>query len=175
MTPTLIKNINISPIFFLILTLATVFSSKLLPCELRNELKTNAFLQHFIVFLIIFFAVDEEQLTTFEDIRKALFYYVIFILFSKTPLIFSIFILVVLSIGLLVQRFITELDDKNENKDKEIKFLEFLRYLFIGLLVVGFLCTLDSKIDNENFDFINFMFIPDNSCMTNFSQLSFDE
>jgi hypothetical protein len=160
----LMKDINISPIFFLILTLATVFSSDLLPCELRNELATNSFVKHFIVFLIIFFAVDDEQLTTNEDIRKAICYYIIFVLFTKTPLIFSGFILVVLAFALLVQKFINELDQKREPKKREVQFLELLKFLFAGLLVVGFLCSLDSKIDDQNFDFFNFLFAPVQLC-----------
>lgn len=162
---TSLKDFSFNPIFFVVLTISTHLISEVLPCEYRKELLSNVFAKHLILFMVIFFVVNDEKSTAIKELQKAIIYYIVFLFFAKAPLIFSLIMLVVLAVGIFIQRIISDKKAAKKDIKKEEKFVDFLKYVFIGLVLVGFLIALDSNINQPKFDFINFIFNSDQVCL----------
>ena len=132
-------------IFLIYLSLSTGFLSSLLGCQIYRFTNNNMYFRHFILILFIYFAFDitskfNEFLHPLITFVLSICIYILFILFSKMTLFYTILVLFLIIFIAIINKFKryynhTLSDDEKKLKDSivilnEIENLIILLYSF---------------------------------------------
>tara|TARA_B100000902_G_scaffold385930_1_gene427910 strand:+ start:1121 stop:1639 length:519 start_codon:yes stop_codon:yes gene_type:complete len=135
---------TIKGLFLLILAVAGNFVGETLGCKTQKLLSENMLAKHFVIILILYFAIDftsEKLNTPFDTFKLALIIYIFFILFTKINSQFTLLILILLAFIYVINGYINYYK-KNDKKNPIIKKLEDIKNLLyistMGFILLGF-------------------------------------
>lgn len=133
-------------IFLFIIAVSGNFIAELLSCNTQKLLTTNMYIKHFIGLLIIYFAIgftnSEKAVHPFLTLFNSLIVYILFILFSKMNLYFTVISFSLLTILYVLNDFnsyYTENNDENKNDEniEIIKKIEKALYIILPLTILS--------------------------------------
>jgi hypothetical protein len=168
--------IPIYTIFIFLLIACHSFLPELFPCKVREIMRNNLYIKHFIGLLTLtFFVVLTENLynNMFQIIYKSIVLYIMLLFIIRTQYQFFIVILVLLAILYLLILKKNEMKDKikEEKNQEEIKkitnnintiiFINNTIYFIIILVtIIGFLVYMGKKKYQykQDFNYITFIF-----------------
>ena len=131
-------------IFLLILAVAGNFVAETLGCKSQKLLSNNMYAKHFVIILILYFAIDFTSgapRTPFETLKLALTIYVLFILFTKMSIEFTILVFMMLATTYVIAGYISyykETDPQNPNIEKLEQTRKVLYISMTGTILLGF-------------------------------------
>ena len=136
-------------IFLLFLAASGNFIGETFTCKFRELLSTNMVAKHILIIIILYFSINfsnkEDAEHPIKNLYTTLKIYLLFILFSKMNIYFTIFTLLLLAIVYALDKYITYIryNKKNNNKDeKNEKLIENLILLSDSLIIFIILCIL---------------------------------
>jgi hypothetical protein len=131
-------------IFLLILAVAGNFVAETLGCKTQKLLSENMLAKHFVIILILYFAIDftsGQSNTPLDTLKLTLIIYVLFILFTKMSIEFTVIVFLMLALTYVINSYINYYKE-NDKKNPIIKKLEDTRRLLYismtGLILLGF-------------------------------------
>ena len=134
----------IKGIFLLLMSLSGNFVAETLGCKTQKLLSENMMAKHFVIILMLYFAVNftsDNPGTPLETFKLSLIIYVLFILFTKMSLEFTILIFILLAIVYVFGSYI-DYYKKNDKDTQLINRLEYVRriiYIVMTvLIIIGF-------------------------------------
>ena len=128
----------IKGIFLLILALCGNFIAEILGCKTQQLLSKNMYYKHFITLTILYFAIDfnsDASSTPLDIFKISILIYILFILFSKMSIQFTILAFILLLVTYVVNNYI-DYYKKNDSKNIIIQQLENLKYILHIILVI---------------------------------------
>ena len=133
-------------ILLFIIAVSGNFIAELLSCKTQKLLTTNMYTKHFIGLLIIYFAIgftnNEKTVHPFLTLLNSLIVYILFILFSKMNLYFTVIcfsLLIILYVLNDFNSYYTENNDENKN-DENIKIIKKIENVLYIILTLAILC-----------------------------------
>lgn len=137
---------TIKGIFLLILAVSGNFVAETMGCKTQKLLTESMLAKHAIIYLIIYFALGFTSTNTPHPIdlaKNALSIWIIFLLFTKMSLPFTIIVFLLLALRYILHTYIEYYKSDGEEKNKDIiKQLTLIGnnmlYLIIGLVILGF-------------------------------------
>ena len=114
-------NEAVQGVFLLILAVAGNFVAETLGCKTQKLLSENMFAKHFIIISILYFAIDfssgsNNPRPPWDTLKLTLVIYILFILFTKMSLTFSVIVFGMFITGYFINTYIeyyTKTDPKN--------------------------------------------------------------
>jgi len=152
----------------LLLMIGTNYTGSMLPCNVRHMLTHNWIVQHILVILLIMLFIvilneDGHKNWVIPDILlTTLYVYIMFIMLSKTSLLFSLPVTISAIAIILIH---TELS-RGTKTERELYILNTIRDILVvvvvSLVFVGFMWHTYEYIRDESrrFPFIQFIFSP---------------
>tara|TARA_Y100000816_G_C25962785_1_gene502387 strand:- start:337 stop:852 length:516 start_codon:yes stop_codon:yes gene_type:complete len=167
----ILKN-KIGGLVYLIILLLVGSVDNLLPKQLTKYLSKNIFLRHILLFSIIFFTINFDILETNKyndptiDIIYSITTYLMFLLFTKLNLIFSIIIMFIIFFYYLLYKYKTFFLNKSYNSNFEKNYISvmdkysiFIFIFIIIILIIGNIkYYIKQKKDHQNFNIIKYIF-----------------
>ena len=131
---------TIKGIFLLILAVAGNFVAETLGCKTQQLLSNNMLSKHIVIILILYFAVDfptgSDPNHPVMNATIALSIYVLFVLFTKMSLTFTLVVFALLTFTYVSTSFINYYE-KKDPKNELIQHLHTARKgLYIGMIAV---------------------------------------
>jgi hypothetical protein len=133
-------------VFLLVLAVAGNFIAETLGCKTQKLLSENMYSKHFISLFILYFAIgfvnsDSPQHPT-TVIQIASVVYVLFLMFTKMNLVFTLIVFGLLAITYINSTFINYYKSETPKETELITTLESLQNkyytLIVGLILIGF-------------------------------------
>lgn len=158
----------IKGIFLLILAIAGGFISQTLGCETQKMLTYNMFVKHFIIILILYFTINftntDETIHPFYMLRLVLVIYILFLLFTKMNIEFTIVVFCLLTIAYVNSTFIDyyiKNTPENKNKIETLEKIQQIIYVLIIIFIImgfGFYANKQYKSHYKSWSSIKFIF-----------------
>jgi len=158
----------IKGIFLLLLAIAGGFISQTLGCKTQKMLTNNMFAKHFIIILILYFTINftnnDESMHPFYMIRMVLIIYILFLLFTKMNIQFTIVVFCLLTVAYVNSTFIdyyTKNTPEDKNKIESLqKNQQIIYILIIILIIIGFVLYFHKqyKEHSKSWSTIKFIF-----------------
>ena len=160
--------------FLLLLTVSGSFIEETIGCKTQYFLRTNRFAKHiltiFLLYFCIEFADDEDKTHPATNLIHALKIWVLFIMFTKLTVPFTIIVFCLLTIILICKHYISYYTaiDTTEHLSK-ISTIENISSTLvnttIGTLIIGVLLYLRKQYKDHKSTFSTIKFIfGDNTC-----------
>jgi hypothetical protein len=159
----------IKSLLLLILAVGGNFIAQTLSCKTQKILTENMIVKHLITIFILYFAIGFVNSNTSEHpliiIRKTVGIYILFLLFTKMDINFTIivFILFIISYGLI--SFIDYYNAQNTPEDSKIaktliNIQQVLTIIIIIITIIGFIIYFKRKYTeySNNWSTIKFIF-----------------
>lgn len=143
--PTYMNDI-IKGIFLLVLAVAGNFVAETLGCKTQKLLSENMYAKHLVILLILYFAIgftsgDVPQ-HPIVVLKMAVGIYVLFLLFTKMDLGFTLIVFGLLALTYINSTFIDYYKKVTPEEEKKIELLEKIHKIMYGsmtiLIVIGF-------------------------------------
>ena len=138
---------SIKGIFLLILAIAGNFIAETLSCKTQKLLRENMLAKHTISIIILYFALDftaglsKKPQNPLKAMLMTLIIYILFILFTKMDLNFTVVTFFLLAVIYILNNFKQYYKEKDE-KDKVVKYLEisknYISGILFGIIFIGF-------------------------------------
>ena len=133
-------------VFLLILAVAGNFVAETLGCKTQKLLSENMFAKHFVIISILYFAIDfssgsNNPRPPWDTLKLTLVIYILFILFTKMSLPFSVIVFGMFITGYFINTYIEyyrKTDPKNPIIKKFQRAKQILYIIMIGLIILGF-------------------------------------
>lgn len=159
----------IQGIFLLILAVSGNFVAETLGCKTQKLLTENMFAKHFVLFFILFFSIDfvksDTNMHPKDILSLTILVYIIFILFTKMNIYFTVVVFAFLMLLYTTQTFINYYKDSPNPKNREfVKKLiarQKFQYIFVILIIlIGFLqySLKQYKDHRKNWSTLTFIF-----------------
>jgi len=138
---------EIKGLFLLILAICGNFIAETLGCKTQKLLLENMYVKHSISLFILFFSItlfdDGIVKNPYDIFKKALTIYILFILFSRMNLQFTIIVFFLLALNYIIHLYIDyykNLNNQNniEKAEKLNKIKKYIYVIIIILILVGF-------------------------------------
>ena len=138
---------TIKGIFLIILGVSGNFVAETLGCKTQKLLSENMFAKHIIIYFIIYFALgftSNNHIHPGELANYSLFIWILFVLFSKLTLPFTIVIFILLALMYIIHSFIDYYNHQGEEKHKNdienLKIIEkYTKSTIILMVIIGFI------------------------------------
>jgi hypothetical protein len=138
---------TIRGVFLLILAIMGNFTVETLGCRSRKLLTENMPVKHLVSIFILYFSIgifSKKQVDPIETFKTTIKIYVMFILFTRMNIKFTIIVFLLLAINYIIWNYIdyfkTKEDDKYKSKiDNLVKFQNNIFYLILVLILIGFI------------------------------------
>jgi len=136
----------IKGIFLLVLAVAGNFVAETLGCKTQKLLSENMYAKHMVILLILYFAIgftggDVPQHPSVV-LKMALGIYVLFLLFTKMDLRFTLIVFGLLAFTYVNSTFINYYKEVTPEEEKTIELLEKIQKVMYvsmtGLIILGF-------------------------------------
>lgn len=157
-------------IFLLVLAVAGNFISESISCKMRKSLTRNIYTRNLILLLIIYFSLmlnSDKNVIPTSQIKTTIGIWVMFMLFNKMSVHFTIIILILLFLALVCKNWIDYYNavDKEKYKKEIDNFDNNYKYLLLAasiLIVIGFLIYFKKQYSehNKDFNYTTFIFGP---------------
>ena len=140
-------------LFLILLLISGNYLNSCFSCQIQNLLENNMYIKHLIIILSIFFTLDFTNNQNTKNLNlfiKSIFVWIVFILFSKMNIEFTILVLLLFTIQYLLYK-----KSKKENnliqKKKYSKYQSIFLYLTLIIILIGFtIYYLEKKKKNIN-------------------------
>ena len=142
----LINNM-IKGIFLLILAVSGNFVAETLGCKTQKILSENMMLKHMIIILILYFTIgfttETESVHPTKTMLNALKIYVLFLLFTKMDMTFTLIVFIFISIAYINYTYIDYYKKLNKKDNNEViktheKIQKILTVTTLATLLLGF-------------------------------------
>ena len=138
---------TIRGVFLLILAIMGNFTVETLGCRSRKLLTENMPVKHLVSIFILYFSIgifSKKQVDPIETFKTTITIYVMFILFTRMNIKFTIIVFLLLAINYIIWNYIdyfkTKEDDKYKSKiDNLVRFQNNIFYLILVLILIGFI------------------------------------
>tara|TARA_B100000902_G_C26955523_1_gene737963 strand:- start:28 stop:576 length:549 start_codon:yes stop_codon:yes gene_type:complete len=139
---------EIKGLFLLILAISGNFIAETLGCKTQKLLSENIYIKHCISLFILFFSItlfdDGIVKNPYDIFKKALSIYILFILFTRMNLQFTIIVFILLGLNYIIHLYIDYYDSLNNRnyieKSEELnKIKNYIYAIIIVLILVGFI------------------------------------
>lgn len=137
---------TVTGMFLLILALAGGFISPLFNCQSQYLLTNNMYAKHLVLLFVLYFTVsfvgDDEDPKFVQYSLLTLLVYILFIMFTKMNLIFTMIVFVLLFISYNLNLHVKSLKKKNiESKYSETikKIQSILGFVIVLVIIIGFI------------------------------------
>tara|TARA_B100000035_G_scaffold275930_1_gene253245 strand:+ start:1277 stop:1801 length:525 start_codon:yes stop_codon:yes gene_type:complete len=139
-------NDTVKGVFLLVLAVAGNFIAETLGCKSQKLLSENMYAKHFISIFILYFAIgfvnSEEPEHPMNVMKSALIIYILFILFTKMDITFTLIVFSVLAATYVLSTYIDYYKKVTPEDNELIEKLEYIQKmsysLMIGLILIGF-------------------------------------
>ena len=158
----------IKGIFLLILAIAGSFITETLGCKTQKMLANNMFAKHFVIILTLYFTINftnnDESIHPSYMIKMVLFIYILFLLFTKMNIQFTIIVFCFLTIAYVNSTFIdyyTKNKPEDKNKIDSLQKNQQIIYILIIILIIigfGFYLNMQYKDHYKSWSTIKFIF-----------------
>jgi len=158
---------NILGVFLLILAVSGNFIAETLSCKTRSLLSSNMYAKNLTILLIIYFSLgltSNKKVIPTEHYKNTFIIWILFLIFNKMNIQFTIFTFILLFLMLLCKNWIDyyNANDKENEKDNIIKLHNISKYLMLIAsisIIIGFSLYYKKQYsDHKNFNFITFLF-----------------
>lgn len=129
-------------IFLLLLAVVGNFIAEMMGCHTRKLLSNNMIAKHIITFIILYFAIDfttTDIVNPTDNLILSVKIYVLFVMFTRMNLKFTIATFVLLAIAYKMNAYIDYYKKTKKEYKKLIEIRNYLYYLIVLLLVIGFI------------------------------------
>ena len=144
------------------------YIAQTLGCQTQRVLENNMFAKKFVLFMIIYFTLNitnKDNVHPLQQLTTSFFLWIFFIIFSRMNITFTIVVFLLLSVSYTIknfQKYYTENDDFNNNKELIEKLQKYNKYLAASislLTIIGFtLYFMKERKEKKNFSFYYFIF-----------------
>jgi len=129
--------------YLLLLAVSGNFVAETLGCSTRKLLNENMYVKQFLILFLTYFTIGfvNEDDNPFVNMKYASLIWVLFLIFTKMSLSFTIFVFSMLSIMYIIQTFINYYKKEEINKkivEKLEGIVSALLYIIPGTIGVGF-------------------------------------
>lgn len=136
------QEILIKGIFLAFLSILGNFLDTMLPCQTQYVLRTNPFIRQIVMFIVIYFVIDFSSTKVVNPTTHLLYssvIYILFFLFTKSVLWFSIISILLLSINYIIGNYIKYYDFHNIPSHNLNAAENYINILIVINIVVGFI------------------------------------
>ena len=148
----------INSVFLLIIGISGNFVAETLGCKTQKLLTENMFAKHFVVFCLIYFALNftiDDVPNPFDTLKKSLIIWTVFVLFTRMTIEFT---MLVFFLAAALYFLLTVIDyykiDKVKDRTKEIENLKacvlVLQYMIIISIIIGFSLYFRKQYNEKN-------------------------
>ena len=161
------KENSIHGVFFLILLLCGNFVAQLLGCKTQKMLRENMYAKYIIAFIILFFSMNlmkaDESINPLETFQLSMYIFIMFIMFSRMNLNFTILVFSLLLLIYIVSITIKYLETTNPEHERLTDLYQVRKNLYnvvFLLIIIGFtLYFLKQRKDHKkNWSTLKFIF-----------------
>jgi len=161
------KENSIHGVFFIILLLCGNFVAQLLGCKTQKMLRENMYAKYIIAFIILFFSInlmkENESINPLETFQLSIYIFIMFIMFSRMNLNFTILVFSLLLLIYIVSITIKYLETTNPEHERLTDLYQIRNNLYnvvFSLIIIGFtLYFLKQRKDHKkNWSTLNFIF-----------------
>ena len=155
----------IKGIFLLIMAVSGNFAAETLGCKTQKLLSENMIAKHIVIILIVYFAIDftsGESNTPSEVMILSGTIYLLFILFTKMDITFTIIVFSLLIITYVITNYINYYKENNEMNIDIIRLEKIRNYLYafiIILILIGFILYLIKQKREHSKDWSSLKFL----------------
>ena len=138
---------TIRGVFLLILAVMGNFTAETLGCRTRKLLTENMIAKHLVSVFILYFSIgifSKKQVDPLETIRTTITIYILFILFTRMNIKFTIVVFLLLAINYIIWNYIDFYKTK-EGKEYEDKVNKLVKaqnnvfYIIVVFIIIGFI------------------------------------
>jgi hypothetical protein len=171
MENSLYLNINKGLLVIILFVSGKYVTTKILSCRIQELLNGNVYVQYILLFIIIYFTIDFTTddgiiVSPLENIKITCLVWVLFIMFAKMNLYFTIFTFLLFLITYYIQNQIVyyrKINDKNEYKESIVSLISVERKLVLFIIftiILGFALYFfkEYKDKKKEWSFIKFIF-----------------
>ena len=138
---------TIRGVFLLILAIMGNFTAETLGCRSRKLLTDNMIVKHLVSIFILYFSIgifSKKQVDPIETVKTTVKIYLMFILFSRMNITFTIIVFLLLATNYIIWNYIdyfkSKEDDKYKSKiDNLVKLQNNIFYVILVLILIGFI------------------------------------
>lgn len=157
-------------IFLIVLGVCGNFVAETLGCKTQKLLSENMFAKQFIILLIVYFAIDfttsDKPIHPLENMKLSLFIWIIYLIFTKMSIGFTILLFLLLTGLYVLSTFVTYYDSIENNEQYKPFISAFnnnitnILYIFCAIVVIGFGLYFNKqyKEHQKNWSTITFFF-----------------
>jgi len=139
-------NDSVKGIFLLLLAVAGNFVAETLGCKTQKLLSENMFAKHATILLILYFAINftntDDNIHPGDVLKLAFSIYILFILFTKMSINFTLIVFGLLASAYINSTFIVYYKKVTPDDHKKIETLEQIQKMFyismISFILIGF-------------------------------------
>ena len=171
MENSLFLNINKGLLVIILFVSGKYITTKILSCRIQELLNGNVYVQYILLFIIIYFTIDFTTddgiiVSPLENIKITCLVWVLFIMFAKMNLYFTIFTFLLFLITYYIQNQIVyyrKINNKNEYKENIVSLISVERKLVIFIIftiILGFALYFikEYKDKKKEWSFVKFIF-----------------
>lgn len=155
------QDLLIKGIFLMFLSVIGNFLDTMLPCQTRKIIKQQSLLRHVLAFITIYFVIDYTStkiVNPLNHFKNSIFIYILFILFTKSVLFFSIISIVLLSINYVIGNYIEYNNYKHEPVEHLVKTENVINIVIILNIVIGVVHYIYKQLKEQK-EFNSYKFI----------------
>ena len=133
---------NLNPVFFLLIGVSGNFIAETLGCKTQKFLTNNMFAKQAVVVSLLFFTMtltERKSVPPHEIFKFALFYWMLFLLATKTTPIVSILLFCLLITMFVVNSYIEHYNETDVPTKDLVAAQKILKIIFLIVLYLGFL------------------------------------
>jgi len=138
---------TIRGVFLLILAIMGNFTAETLGCRTRKLLTENMVAKHLVSVFILYFSIgifSKKQVDPRETIRTTSTIYILFILFTRMNIKFTMFVFFLLAINYIIWNYIDFYKTKEEKNFKDrvnklVKLQNNIFYIILVFIIIGFI------------------------------------
>lgn len=148
----MIDNMNdiIKSIFLLILAISGGYVAQTLGCKTQKLLTENMYVKHVVILMIIYFtsSIFNESKNPNESMKVTIVIYLLYLLFTKMNIYFTLVIFGLLGINYILSTYIKYYEKESIEKEKVVLFKDIQKKITIAsivLIISGFSLYMNEK------------------------------
>jgi hypothetical protein len=171
MENSLYLNINKGLLLIILFVSGKYVTTKILSCRIQELLNGNVYVQYILLFIIIYFTIDFTTddgiiVSPLENIKITCLVWVLFLMFAKMNLYFTIFTFLLFLITYYIQNqiiYYRKINNKNEYKENIVSLISVEKKLVLFIIftiILGFALYFikEYKDKKKEWSFIKFIF-----------------
>lgn len=157
-------------IFLVFLSIVGNFLDTMLPCQTQKIIKQSPLIKQFLTLIVIYFVIDfssTKMINPTEHLKNSFIIFILFNLFTKSILLFSIVSIALLSLNYIIGNYIDYNKFHNIQNQKLIEVERYVNVLIVLNIVTGFIHYAYKQMREKGklFNWITFI-VGDISCNT---------